>query len=47
MLRVISSRAADQKSKKAKVTCLTCNLKGCVGNCRFEVIHPPRPSNAL
>ena len=34
------------RSKKGKVTCLTCKLKGCVGNCRFEVVDYPRPPKA-
>jgi hypothetical protein len=41
MFRIIS-KAAGQKPQKGKVTCVTCNLKGCVGRCHFEVVaHPP------
>jgi hypothetical protein len=32
---------AKQKRAKAKVVCLTCNLKGCVGRCRFQSVEVP------
>ena len=40
MLPIISTRAASHKSKKAKVTCVTFELIGCVGNCRFQPSIP-------
>lgn len=39
---IVSNRAAAHKGKKGKITCLTCKLKGCVGNCRFQVVDSPR-----
>jgi hypothetical protein len=30
-----------RKRKKAKVICLTCNLNGCVGRCRFQSVEVP------
>jgi len=33
---IISNSAAAADTKKGKVTCLTCKLKGCVGRCRFQ-----------
>ena len=33
---IISNSAAAADTKKGKVTCLTCKLKGCVGHCRFQ-----------
>jgi hypothetical protein len=48
MLQVIASQTAEHKRKKGKVTCTTCQLKGCVGRCRFklEAVKGPRPSKA-
>lgn len=33
--------AAPHKRNKAKIVCLTCNLKGCVGRCRFQSVEGP------
>jgi len=50
MLRVVSRRAvannAAHNGLKSKVTCLTCQLKGCVGHCRFQMVECPRPPKA-
>ncbi|MEO8596254.1 MAG: hypothetical protein ABI759_23250, partial [Candidatus Solibacter sp.] len=32
---------AKQKRKRAKIVCLTCNLTGCVGRCRFQSVETP------
>lgn len=32
---------AKQKRKKAQIICLTCNLTGCVGRCRFQSVEAP------
>ena len=43
---VIPNQTAGHKRKQQRrVTCVTCNLKQCVGRCRFEVA-PPKPSKA-
>jgi len=34
--------AQDHKSKERKITCTTCQLKGCVGRCHFEAVKRPR-----
>jgi hypothetical protein len=41
MMFPILSTPAAHADKKGKVTCLTCQLKKCVGRCRFEAM-PPR-----
>jgi hypothetical protein len=46
MLRVLSKRTTSRKSIKGKVTCLTCRLQKCVGNCRFQVVNHPLPPKA-
>jgi len=46
MFQVISNHTADHKSKKRKITCTTCQLKGCVGRCHFEAVKRPRPNKA-
>ena len=33
---VVSISAGVRKPKKAKVTCITCGLKKCIGRCRWE-----------
>ena len=33
-----ASRTAQHGRKKARIICLTCNLKGCVGRCRFQSV---------
>ncbi|HEY1338178.1 MAG TPA: hypothetical protein VGF59_11745 [Bryobacteraceae bacterium] len=43
---IIPSQTASHGSKKTKVTCLTCKLKGCVGRCRFQAVDCPRPPKA-
>lgn len=40
--QIQSFRDAGHKPKKAKVTCVTCKMKGCVGNCRFETVKSTR-----
>ena len=46
MLHVIPSHTADHKRKKGKITCTTCQLKGCVGRCHFEAVKNPQPHKA-
>jgi hypothetical protein len=46
MLPVISGRLPEAKPKKGKITCLTCNLKGCVGRCRFQSVECSQPRKA-
>jgi len=45
-LHVIPSHTADHKGKRRKITCVTCNLKGCLGRCRFEMVTCPQPPKA-
>ncbi len=42
MLQILARPAPARTSPKRKVTCLTCQLKGCVGKCRFEAMDSPR-----
>jgi len=46
MFQVIANHTADHKRKKGRITCTTCDLKGCVGRCRFEAVKCPQPSKA-
>ncbi len=46
MFPILTGPAAAHKGKKGKITCLTCKLKGCVGNCRFQVVDCSRPPKA-
>lgn len=41
MFQILSS-PARHKPQKGKVTCVTCNLKGCLGRCHFEVVARPQ-----
>ncbi len=45
-LHVLVKETAERKGKKRKLTCLTCQLKGCVGKCRFEPAECPQPPRA-
>ena len=36
MREVIQRCDAPGAPKKREITCLTCNLKGCKGHCRFQ-----------
>ena len=45
-LTTISNGAAAADTKKGKVTCLTCKLKGCVGHCRFQYVPTTAPKAA-
>jgi hypothetical protein len=38
--------SASHKPRKGKVTCVTCNLKGCLGRCHFEVVDRPQTERA-
>jgi hypothetical protein len=44
MLKVISNHLPERK--KGRITCLTCNLKGCVGRCRFQSVECSQPKKA-
>jgi hypothetical protein len=47
MFEVIATNSENaRKGKKAKVTCTTCKLKGCVGRCHFEAVKGPRAPKA-
>jgi hypothetical protein len=35
---------ARHNRQKAKIICLTCNLKGCVGRCRFQSVELLKPT---
>jgi hypothetical protein len=42
-LPALEVRPAGQRNRKsAKVVCVTCNLKGCVGRCHFQTVEGPR-----
>ena len=41
-IQVLRNQAAEHKPMKRKITCVTCNLKRCVGLCRFEAVPPRR-----
>jgi len=45
MFQVIANQTADHK-RRGRITCTTCDLKGCVGRCRFEAVKSPQPSKA-
>jgi hypothetical protein len=38
----VVARSASTKTKKGKVTCATCKLKGCLGRCHFESAAGPQ-----
>jgi hypothetical protein len=38
MFHITPNQAASHKPKKGKLTCLTCKLKGCVAQCRWEAV---------
>jgi hypothetical protein len=40
------ARSAGPKSKKGKVTCVTCKLKGCLGRCHFDSTTEPQTQSA-
>ena len=46
MFQVIANPTADHKRKQRKITCVTCDLKGCLGRCRFEAVSQPKTSKA-
>jgi hypothetical protein len=43
--QIAASRTGGYDRPKAKVTCVTCKLKKCVGNCRWETVECPRQQN--
>jgi hypothetical protein len=38
----VVARSASPKTKKGKVTCVTCKLKGCLGRCHFDSAAEPQ-----
>lgn len=41
-LRAAPKAKPHFEREKSKITCLTCKLKKCVGNCRFAVVKRPQ-----
>ena len=44
--QIVSMASADRRRKRTKVTCTTCNLKGCVGRCQWKSVDRPQPPKA-
>ena len=44
MLSVIQAAHPEDKNSKPKVTCITCQLKGCVGRCKWQKVGTAGPS---
>jgi hypothetical protein len=40
--QVLSYSVRKQAPRKKKVTCRTCGLKKCIGNCRWETVTPAK-----
>jgi hypothetical protein len=44
-VQIVSRHTAGYGHPARKVTCTTCKLKKCVGNCRWEAVDCPREPN--
>ena len=42
MFSIISLHTEGHNRSKSKITCVTCKLKKCVGQCRWEMVSYPQ-----
>ncbi len=43
MFHILPSHTGLERHHKGRVTCITCQLKKCVGRCRWEFATCPQP----
>ena len=45
-MKLHSIEVTGHIKEKGKMTCVTCNLRGCVGQCKFKAVEKARGSKA-